>query len=286
MSSLIKQGRGRSGLSKAPEGDPAAPPPEIALPEPRPGEASPGAGGVLAAPGEAVERLREAVPRPYEPVSDGDLLGAQERRDLTTCEAALEHLRLAFWVAGRALQVIRDARLYREAHATFEDYCLDRWSMSRPQAYRLISEWSLAERLLAVSPMGDKVSERHVRELLPVATVHGDDAAELVYATVAQADGVRVTAELLRDVVAIVPTQWDPAAAVLIIREFLDRDGQGDGGSVGRRSPFQTQTTRVRTGLADLATRLRKGKGGDPEQVRAFVADARRLLDQIEQSMS
>lgn len=41
--------------------------------------------------------------------------------------------------AGRALTVIRDARLYRETHATFEAYCRERWQMSRPRAYQLIS---------------------------------------------------------------------------------------------------------------------------------------------------
>src|SRR5438309_439896 len=81
----------------------------------------------------------------------------REQADLATCEAALDNLRVAFWAAGKALQVIRDARLYRDTHATFEDYVEQRWDMARSPAYRLIDAWPLAERL---SPMGDKLNER------------------------------------------------------------------------------------------------------------------------------
>ena len=32
-----------------------------------------------------------------------------------------------FYYVGSALLEIRDSRLYRSTHATFEDYCRDRW---------------------------------------------------------------------------------------------------------------------------------------------------------------
>jgi hypothetical protein len=121
-------------------------------------------------------------------------LSDREQADLATCEAALDNLRLAFWAAGKALQVIRDARLYRDTHATFEDYVEQRWDMSRSQAYRLVDAWPLAERL---SPMGDKLNERQIRELLPLASRHGQDAAVTVYRTVAETEGIQVTAALL-----------------------------------------------------------------------------------------
>lgn len=44
----------------------------------------------------------------------------------------------AFVAAGAALSAIRDAKLYRETHATFEGYCQERWGLSRPRAYQLI----------------------------------------------------------------------------------------------------------------------------------------------------
>ena len=159
-----------------------------------------------------------SLPDPYAGAGHGQL-SDREQADLATCEAALDNLRVAFWAAGKALQVIRDARLYRATHATFEDYVEQRWDMSRPQAYRLIEAWPLAERL---SPMGDKLNERQVRELLPLASRHGQDAAATVYRTVAETDGVQVTAALLHGTVGILPADhFDPAEAVGQIRAYL-----------------------------------------------------------------
>ncbi|MGV9779480.1 hypothetical protein, partial [Streptosporangium sp. NPDC003464] len=80
---------------------------------------------------------------------------------------------------GKALQVIRDGRLYRATHPTFEEYTIDRWEMSRTQADRLIRAWPLAERL---APIGVKIiNESQVRELIPLANRHGEEAATTVY---------------------------------------------------------------------------------------------------------
>jgi hypothetical protein len=70
-----------------------------------------------------------SLPDPYTATADGQL-SDREHADLATCEAALDNLRVAFWAAGKALQVIRDARLYRDTHATFEDYVGQRRDMS------------------------------------------------------------------------------------------------------------------------------------------------------------
>jgi hypothetical protein len=160
------------------------------------------------------------VPDPYLAVTDGQL-NPREHDDLATCEAALDNLRLAFTAAGKALQVIRDAKLYREGYATFEAYLAERWEMSRPQAYRLIESWPLAQRL-SLSPMGDKLNERQVRELLPFADRHGQDAAAVVYQAVAETDGVQVTAAILHGAVGVLPADhFDPDEAVTQIRAYL-----------------------------------------------------------------
>ena len=142
-----------------------------------------------------------SLPDPYTATADGQL-SDHEHADLAACEAAVDNLRVAFWAAGKALQVIRDARLYRGTHATFEDYAEQRWDVSRSQAYRLIDAWPLAERL---SPMGDTLNERQIRELLPLAGRHGQDAAVTVYRAVAETDGVQVTAAVLHGAVSILP---------------------------------------------------------------------------------
>jgi hypothetical protein len=223
-----------------------------------------------------------ALPEPYTAATDGQLT-TREQTDLATCEAALDNLRVAFWAAGKALQVIRDARLYRETHATFEDYVEQRWDMSRPQAYRLIDAWPLAERL---SPMGDKLNERQVRELLPLAGRHGQDAAVTVYRTIAETEGVQVTAALVHGAVSILPGgHFDPAEAAQQIRAYLA------GGEAAHQPPapnpvetFTAEAARLLRVLHRVADRgtLKAAAHEDPETVRKVIADMRALLDEIE----
>jgi hypothetical protein len=239
-------------------------------------------GPLATAAGPAVISPR-SLPDPYTAATDGRL-SDREQADLATCEAALDNLRVAFWAAGKALQVIRDARLYRDTHATFEDYVEQRWDMSRPQAYRLIDAWPLAERL---SPMGDKLNERQVRELLPLASRHGHDAAVTVYRTVAETDGIQVTAAVLHGAVSILPPgRFDPAEATEQIRAYLT----GNPGSQARHNAsavetFTAQAEKMLRTLQRAASRgtLQAAAHADPETVRHMIASVRSILDAIEQ---
>jgi hypothetical protein len=74
-------------------------------------------------------------------------------------------IKLQFVEVGNALLSIRDNRLYRITHRTFEAYCKGKWGMKKSHAYRLIDAASVAVNL---SPMGDNpkpTSERQVRLL-------------------------------------------------------------------------------------------------------------------------
>jgi hypothetical protein len=95
-----------------------------------------------------------------------NVLTTPELRDLSFYEKQIESGAKAFRVAGEALREIRDRKLYRERHATFEDYCRSRWGMERAHAYRLIAAAGVAECL----PLGDSApaSERQVRSLAKI----------------------------------------------------------------------------------------------------------------------
>jgi hypothetical protein len=67
-------------------------------------------------------------------------LSIQERRQLAACENEMEKRREAWRIFAISAEMIRDGRLYRETHATFEKYCLDRWKMSRQEIYHLIRD--------------------------------------------------------------------------------------------------------------------------------------------------
>lgn len=227
----------------------------------------------------------ETVPDPYQAFSDSPNLIDTERRDLAACEAAIDGLRLAFWAAGKALQTIRDARLYRATHATFEEYVETRWQMSRAQAYRLIAAWPLAE---ALSPIGDTdLNESQVRALLPLASQHGTDAAVTVYGTVAEIDGVPLTATVLADVVRQLQDGFDPATAADQIRAYLagKNEDQDDGADpADPAAVWAAEADRLRTVVRRAVTRpaFRAAARARPEEARAVVAELRALLDEVE----
>lgn len=90
---------------------------------------------------------------------------------------------------GLALASIRDNRLYRSTHATFEDYCRERWNWSRQRAHQMIECAEVAASLPGdCQPLVD--NERQAREL---AKVEPEKRAE-VLAKAAQAGPVTAKA--------------------------------------------------------------------------------------------
>jgi hypothetical protein len=79
-------------------------------------------------------------------------LGEVERSQLAELEGIVKDGRQAFLAVGNALCEIRDRRLYRATHGSFEDYLRERWDISRAHGYRLIEAAHIAG---VVSPMGD-----------------------------------------------------------------------------------------------------------------------------------
>lgn len=143
-----------------------------------------------------------SLPMPTEESGGTGPMSEIELRYLKVCEASMEDLRLAFAKAGRALEIIREGRLYRGEYTNFDEYVEQRWGMQRSYANKLIRAWPLAERL---RPHAPALNEGQVRELLPVAAQYGEEAAVAVYRAVASAEGVKVTAGTLRGAVSVLP---------------------------------------------------------------------------------
>ncbi|MGB7275929.1 MAG: hypothetical protein WBC69_21755 [Geitlerinemataceae cyanobacterium] len=78
------------------------------------------------------------------PVID-DELSYEEERDRLHLERKVER---AFYEAGRALRELRDRRLYRSTHKTFESYCRDRFGHSRQKSNFWIAAAGVYENLL------------------------------------------------------------------------------------------------------------------------------------------
>lgn len=66
-------------------------------------------------------------------------LTSVEVSSLSKHERTIERGMATFVEVGTALAAIRDAKLYRDSHKTFEAYCKDRWGWDRQRAYQMIS---------------------------------------------------------------------------------------------------------------------------------------------------
>ena len=128
-------------------------------------------------------------------------LSVTERARLENHEETISTGLKYFASVGRALREIRDMRLYRVTHPTFEDYCQDRWDIERAHAYRLISAAGVIERL---SPIGD-IQPRSESQARPLTKLPPDEQASAWKEAVASAPVIngtpRITAAHVAEVV-------------------------------------------------------------------------------------
>ena len=83
---------------------------------------------------------------------------------LPELERVIERGQQTFIEVGRALLEIRDRRLYRETHATFEAYCRERWGWSRQRANQHIDAAHVVNAL--TTTVAKPESERQARAML------------------------------------------------------------------------------------------------------------------------
>lgn len=93
-----------------------------------------------------------------------DALTTDERTELNQCETVIERGIKVFFEVGEALLSIRDKRLYRATHHTFEQYCRERWDMSRRRANQLIESAAVIGNLGTIVPK--PANEAQARELV------------------------------------------------------------------------------------------------------------------------
>lgn len=89
-------------------------------------------------------------------------LSESEERDRHRLETKVER---AFYEAGSALREIRDRKLYRSTHETFEEYCKERFGFQRSHCYQLIDASGVVDNLSAIGGQILPTSERQVRPL-------------------------------------------------------------------------------------------------------------------------
>ncbi|MEA5606345.1 hypothetical protein [Nostoc sp. UHCC 0252] len=158
----------------------------------------------------ATDSAAENTSEQDNPASATITVTAVEVTELTQEEQSLrlhlEHrVERAFLEAGQALMELRDRRLYRSTHRTFEEYCRDRFNYSRDAAYLKISATVVYENLQKFLPTNGRqipmpTNERQLR-FLAKAELEPAVQADVWQQAVEQAGNKIPSGRIVKDVV-------------------------------------------------------------------------------------
>jgi len=124
-------------------------------------------------------------------------LTRREQVKLQKLEEVIQRGFDSFYEIGQALDEIRDSRLYRQDHPTFELYCRSRWGMSKTNANRHILAFKTTKLLAPIGAIPAKESQ--VRPLTKLDPEQQVEAWRTVMDRAGEASNV--TASLVNDVV-------------------------------------------------------------------------------------
>lgn len=104
----------------------------------------------------------------------------------------------AFCEGGTALKELRDKRLYRSTHRTFEEYCRTRFGFNRMAAHFKIAAATVFENLYTNGIQTLPTSERQVRELAAIDPV---EQCSVWQSAVEQSDGKVPSGRIVKGIV-------------------------------------------------------------------------------------
>lgn len=124
-------------------------------------------------------------------------LTQEEQSDRLHLERKVER---AFFEAGKALIELRDRRLYRSTHKTFDEYCLDRFGYNRSRSYQLVDAAVVVDNLQKCPQFVDilPTAEGQVR---PMTKLEPQKQQEAWLKAVELAGGKVPTGRIVKDVV-------------------------------------------------------------------------------------
>lgn len=157
-------------------------------------------------------------------------------------------------IGDASLKVLRDKRLYRASHKTFEEYCQERFGFTRRQADRQVGFAGLLEDL---RPMGLKTLPATERQVRPLTVLPTPDLQAQAWEQ-AQADSGKEQ-----------PSSREVAEAVAKVQSELKIEKQ-------RSSEFKQESNERRKRIRELETQiglLEKKPASSPVTVEVPPAD-------------
>lgn len=210
----------------------------------------------------------------------GEIVG----RTLQECEQVIARGLATFVEVGEALAEVRDSRLYRESFDNFEDYCRERWGLSRPRSYELIDAARVANALSGIPDTPKPANAGQAAALRPVK----DEPEKMAEAmrSASEATGGKLTAaaiaEAVSDLVASTEQKKQDAAELRALMDELQPEGfdpKENQRIVTLRGRFSA-ICRELTALGDPAVVVRDLASADrPDRFRAAAEQAYGWLD-------
>lgn len=150
-------------------------------------------------------------------LAEGELTPEEQDR-LARYETVIERGLRTFFEVGTALVVIRNERLYRAEHPTFEEYCRDRWGMGRNYVNKLVAANEVVANLGTIVPKNQlPANEAQAR---PLTRLSDPEQQRQAWEQVVQrAAGDRITARLVDQVVGELLSELTPARVEIIEQE-------------------------------------------------------------------
>ena len=137
---------------------------------------------------------------------------AEVVEDLTEEELASRHrlelqVERAFCQAGVALRELRDRKLYRSTHQTFEEYCRERFGFERRHPYRLIEAAAVMDNLCPNRTQNESsLSQKRIlptklEQVRPLASLKPEQQREVWQQAVEQVDGKVPSGRIVKSIV-------------------------------------------------------------------------------------
>ena len=122
-------------------------------------------------------------------------LSEDEERERYQLELRVER---TFYEAGVALRELRDKRLYRSTHRTFEKYCRERFRFQRSHSYQMIDAAGVVENLSAI---GGQILPTNERQVRPLTRLEPAQQLEAWQVAVEQAGGRLPSGRIVKSIV-------------------------------------------------------------------------------------
>ncbi|MCG6138747.1 MAG: hypothetical protein MET45_29830 [Nostoc sp. LLA-1] len=136
-------------------------------------------------------------------------LTEEEERDRLYLEHKVER---AFYEAGKALMELRDRRLYRSTHKTFEEYCRDRFGYTHRHVNYLIAGSLVVDNIMGTNASQNEISNEmgtngsqilptNERQVRPLTKLEPQQQQEVWQQAVEEAGGKVPSGRVVKDVV-------------------------------------------------------------------------------------